>query len=124
MGISSKRGDEEKIGFFGSGNKYSIALLLREKIPFKIFSGEKEVKFTTDTVMFRGQTYEQIRINGEPTSLTTSMGPDWEPWFAIREMYCNAVDEGGEKLVVRCRTPASNALSLVPRIYPYHSNIS
>lgn len=100
MGISSKRGDSEKIGFFGSGNKYSIALLLREKIPFKIFSGTKEVIFATSTVMFRGQTYEQISINGEPTSLTTSMGIDWETWFAVREMYCNAVDEGGEKLTV------------------------
>jgi hypothetical protein len=104
MGISSKRGDSEKIGFFGSGNKYSIALLLREKIPFKIFSGKKEIKFTTDTVMFRGQTYEQICINGEPTSLTTAMGIDWETWFAVREMYCNAVDEGGAKLTVTDKT--------------------
>lgn len=100
MGISSKRGDSEKIGFFGSGNKYAIALLLREKIPFKIFSGKKEIKFTTETIMFRGQTYEQICINGEPTSLTTSMGIDWETWFAVREMYCNAIDEGGAKLTV------------------------
>lgn len=100
MGISSKRGDSEKIGFFGSGNKYSIALLLREKIPFKIYSGKKEVKFSTETVVFRGQTYEQIAINGELTSLTTSMGIDWETWFAVREMYCNAVDEGGAKMTV------------------------
>ena len=108
MGISSKRGDEEKIGFFGSGNKYSIALLLREKIPFKIFSGKKEVKFTTETVVFRGKTYEQIYINDEQTSLTTAMGIDWETWFAIREMYCNAQDEGGAKLTVE-KTPKGEA---------------
>lgn len=93
MGVSSKR-DEEKIGFFGSGNKYSIALLLRNKIPFKIFSGTKEIKITTEPVLFRGQMFEKIIINGEKTSLTTSMGIDWENWFAIRELYCNALDEG------------------------------
>lgn len=100
MGISSKRGDEEKIGFFGSGNKYALALMLREKIPFRIFSGKREVKVSTEKVMFRGKLYEQILINGEKTSLTTAMGPDWEPWFAIREIYCNAVDEGGSSLKI------------------------
>lgn len=100
MGVSSKRGDSEKIGFFGSGNKYAIALLLREKIPFKIFSGKKEIKISTKDIMFREKMYEQIVINGESTSLTTSMGIDWETWFAIRELYCNALDEGGSKLSV------------------------
>lgn len=93
MGVSSKR-EQEKIGFFGSGNKYSIALLLREKIPFKIFSGKNEVKITTMPVMFRNQLFDQIIIDGEKTSLTTSMGVDWETWFAVREIYCNALDEG------------------------------
>lgn len=50
--------------------------------------------------MFRGQMYDRILVNGEKTSLTTAMGPDWESWFAIRELYCNAVDEGGAKLEV------------------------
>lgn len=98
MGVSSKRGDSEKIGFFGSGNKYSIALLLRKKIPFKIFSGKTQVKIETKKVMFRGALYEQIVIDGEQTSLTTSMGIDWETWFAVRELYCNALDEGEAKM--------------------------
>lgn len=99
MGVSDKRG-QEKIGFFGSGNKYSMALLLRENIPFKIFSGTSEIKIETEPVMFRGQLFEQIVVDGQKTSLTTSMGPDWETWFAIREIYCNAVDEGEEILRV------------------------
>jgi len=99
MGISSKR-NEDKIGFFGSGNKYAIALLLREKILFRIFSGLKEVKIETEPVMFRKQLFHQIIINGQKTSLTTSMGVDWENWFAIREFYCNAVDEGEVKMTV------------------------
>ena len=99
MGVSSKR-DEEKIGFFGSGNKYAIALLLRENIPFKIFSGIKEIKITTEPVMFRKQLFNQIVINGEKTSLTTAMGVDWETWFAVREIYCNALDEGNALLTI------------------------
>jgi len=100
MGVSSKRDDDTKIGFFGSGNKYAIALMMREKIPFRIFSGKTEMKITTKKVMFREKLYEQILINGEPTSLTTAMGPDWEPWFAIRELYCNALDEGAATMTV------------------------
>lgn len=104
IGVSSKRGDESKIGFFGSGNKYAIATLLRAKIPFKIYSGTKQIKITTEQVLFRGKMYHQILINGEKTSLTTDMGPDWENWFAIREMYCNAQDEGEATMVV-AKTP-------------------
>lgn len=100
IGASNKRGDDSKIGFFGSGNKYAIALLLREKIPFKIFSGNKKVSITTEPVMFRGELYEQIVVDGEKTSLTTTMGPDWETWFAVREIYCNALDEGEAKIGV------------------------
>ena len=38
LGASTKRDDESKIGFFGSGLKYSIAYLLRNNIEFKVFS--------------------------------------------------------------------------------------
>lgn len=100
IGVSSKRGDESKIGFFGSGNKYAIATLLRAKIPFKIYSGTKQVKIETEPVLFRGTMYRQILIDGEKTSLTTDMGPDWENWFAVREMYCNAQDEGEAEMKV------------------------
>ena len=41
IGASTKRDDESKIGFFGSGNKYAIALLLRKNIFFKVYSGKK-----------------------------------------------------------------------------------
>lgn len=98
MGVSTKRDDESKIGMFGSGNKYALAVLLNKGINFKIFSGEKELKVTTREVLFRGKLFNQIYINNRKTSLTTSMGKDWEDWFTIREIYCNAVDEGGEKI--------------------------
>lgn len=98
LGASTKRGDDTKIGFFGSGLKYALAVLIREQIEFHIFSGNKEIKITTEPVQFRDKTFQRIFINGEATSMTTDMGVDWKAWFALREILCNAVDEGGHEI--------------------------
>jgi hypothetical protein len=100
IGASTKRDDHSKIGFFGSGLKYAIAVLMREQIPFRIFSGAKEIKVKAKTVEFRGKQFGQISIDGKATSLTTEMGIDWEPWFALREILCNAIDEGDHTIDV------------------------
>lgn len=100
LGASSKRADNTKIGFFGSGLKYSIAYLLRNKIPFRAFAEYKEIKFTTVPTPFRDKSFDVICINGAQTSMTTEMGLDWEPWFVIREIYCNALDEGESSITV------------------------
>lgn len=95
LGASTKRNDESKIGFFGTGLKYAIAVMLREGVDFKIFVGEKEVKIGTRATDFAGQKIQVMTVNGEKTSITIDAGINWEPWFAIREIYSNAVDEGG-----------------------------
>lgn len=100
LGASSKRDDASKIGFFGSGNKYALAVLLRKNIKFRIFSGKQEIKFGVEKLDFRGNKYNVITIDGQRTSLTTDMGPTWEDWFVIREFYCNAVDEGEARITV------------------------
>ena len=99
LGISVKEG-EGKIGYFGTGLKYAMAVLLRNDIAFKIFSGNKEIKITTKGTKFRGKNFKIIKINNNLTSLTTDMGKDWKLWFAIREIYCNAIDEGKYELTV------------------------
>lgn len=95
IGASTKRGDNNSIGMFGSGLKYAIAQIMRQEIPFVVFSGRKEIKITTEVVSFKGQSFNRILINGEPTSLTDSMGTeDWKGVFPfIREIYSNALDE-------------------------------
>ena len=95
LGASTKRGQNGKIGFFGTGLKYAIALMLREDIKFKVYVGTKEVKLGVRKTAFGGTKVGVITVNGEKTSMTTDAGIDWKPWFAIREIYSNALDEGG-----------------------------
>ena len=113
LGATTKREDATKIGFFGSGNKYAIATLLRMGVPFRIFSGEQEIVISTQKAYLRGQEYEQILINGQSTSMTTSMGPDWELWFTLREFICNAMDEGGYTLSLGDLVPVPGVTSIV-----------
>lgn len=94
LGASTKREDGTKIGFFGSGLKYSIAFLLRKQIEFRVFAEYREIKFNTKPTAFREKSFDVICINEQETSMTTEMGIDWEPWFVLREIYCNALDEG------------------------------
>jgi hypothetical protein len=101
LGASSKRGDDSKIGMFGSGLKYSLSLMLKKGIDFRVFSGYNEIKFSCKEEIFRDKTFSRIYINDKETSLTTNMGMDWEDWFIVREIYCNALDESdGEILIV------------------------
>lgn len=105
MGASDKRNDNSKIGFFGSGNKYALATLLKNKIPFRIFSGLDEIEVKTKTIKRPGKEMEfqnfYFEYKGQviDTSHTVEMGPQWQPWFAVREVYCNAIDEGGVQVV-------------------------
>lgn len=116
IGASTKRDSPEKIGFFGSGLKYSIAFMLRHNIDFKIYSGEKEIKFSVKKQSFREKEFERICINDQPTSYTTSMGPTWtEDWFILREIYCNALDETNCQLVKS--TDNINPVSGKTRVY-------
>lgn len=95
LGASSKEGDDSKIGFFGSGNKYALACLVRNDIGILIFSGARQIAISTQDISFRGAEFKQILVDGIETSLTTRLGPQWEVWMALREFICNAVDEGG-----------------------------
>ena len=129
LGASSKAGDNSKIGFFGSGNKYALATFLRNGVEVKIFSGAQEFVVATESISFRGQPFERITINAVATSLTTRTGPEWELWMALREFLCNAIDEGGHDWrVVEGVEPASPGetsiyLSLTSALMSDYDNI-
>lgn len=93
MGASTKDG-KTSIGEFGSGNKYAMAYLLRNGYEINLFVGFKKIEIETKVKNFRGTDFNVIWIDGQETSLTSEMGKDWELWQAVRELYCNAVDEG------------------------------
>lgn len=95
MGGSTKSNDKFKIGQFGTGLKYTLAFLYRNNLDFSIFVGDKKVELSTEIENIRGQEFEIICINGNRTSITTQMGSDWQAWMIIRELWCNALDEGG-----------------------------
>jgi hypothetical protein len=104
MGATTKDGINS-IGFFGTGNKYAIATLIRTDVPFSIYSGKEQIEIKSKEVIFRDKKFNQILINGEETSITTNMGHTWELWYAIREFISNAKDEGGNfKLIDVKRT--------------------
>lgn len=95
MGGTTKAKDRFKIGQFGTGLKYTLAFLFRNNIDFKIFVGTEEVKITLVKEVIKEEIFEIICINGNRTSITTKMGEDWAAWMIVRELWCNALDEGG-----------------------------
>lgn len=95
MGVSAKDSDDA-IGFFGTGFKYAVAIILRlgGSIKIQTMSGDYEFNVRPETI--RGKEFGVVHVNGESAGFTTRMGINWEPWMAFRELYCNAKDEGGE----------------------------
>jgi hypothetical protein len=127
IGASTKRDEKGKIGFFGSGLKYSIAYMMRNKIEFRIFSGIKEIRFSTKPETLKDKLFDRICIDGNPTSYTTTMGPTWtQDWFILREIYCNALDEGTCTLVPQTEIvqPSEGKTRIYVELTPALQNIS
>ncbi len=96
MGGTTKGNDKYKIGQFGTGLKYTLAYLYRENIDFNIFTGTQQINITTEKELIKDTEFEIICIEGHRTSITTSMGHQWNAWMIIRELWCNALDEGSQ----------------------------
>lgn len=95
MGGTTKANDEYKIGQFGTGLKYTLAFLFRNNLQCKIFTGEQPANITLASETINDTKFDIICINGNRTSITTQMGSEWKAWMIIRELWCNALDEGG-----------------------------
>ena len=98
MGSSTKRGDDTKIGQFGSGSKFSLSWLLRNGCTPSIFSGRDAIEISTRMTEHRGHPRDVIYVAGENTNITTELGLKWTCWMALRELISNAIDEGEEKV--------------------------
>lgn len=95
FGVSSKE-KAGAIGFFGTGLKYAIAILLREGCRISIHTGGQRLVFGTERARVRVDDFTFVTMNGERLGFTTELGKTWEMWAAFRELYCNCVDESGE----------------------------
>jgi len=69
--------------------------MLRNDIYFKVYAGYREINLSTKPEIMREKTFNRILVNEKETSLTIEMGNnEWSNWSIIREIYCNALDEG------------------------------
>lgn len=96
------------IGYFGTGLKYAIARILAGGGGISIQSGEARYEFSRQSSTIKGKTLDFIQMdtyelssNTSPSStqtlaFTTDLGKNWKPWMVYRELYSNALDEGGE----------------------------
>lgn len=94
MGGTTKSNDTTKIGTFGTGLKYAISYMIRNGVDFKLFVGEDEIIFNTESQSIGENDFEEIYCNGKSMNITTHYGHQWVAWEALREIWCNALDEG------------------------------
>jgi hypothetical protein len=87
---------DNPIGFFGTGLKYAIAIILRLGGKITIYSGLDKYTFSTKKVDIRGKSHDLIMMNDQELGFTMDYGKNWEPWMAFREIYSNCMDEEGE----------------------------
>lgn len=100
LGLSTARGEAEKIGQFGSGSKHGILTLMRAGIAFSIFIGNDELKFYTVEAEMDGHAYKEVRFRWQGEDHKTGMclefgALDWDNVrMSLREFICNALDQG------------------------------
>lgn len=94
FGVNVKE-TENPFGFFGTGLKYAIAILLRENQKITIYTGTDEHVFSTATKNVRGKDFDIVCMDGLELGFTLELGKKWELWQAYRELYCNTIDEAG-----------------------------
>lgn len=99
LGVSVK--EEGAIGYFGTGLKFAIATILRGGGSISVYRGKREHHFGTVTKDVRGQPFQIVTMDGQELGFTSTLGRDWKPWMAFRELACNALDEGGRFYVER-----------------------
>lgn len=98
FGVSVKEGDNP-IGFFGTGLKYALAILLRTGHSVTIQSGASKHRFALKDIKVRGEIFQVVTMDRHELGFTTQVGKTWELWMAYRELYCNCKDEGGSVFI-------------------------
>lgn len=98
IGVSVKEG-ENPFGYFGTGLKYAIGIILRNGCGITVYRGREKFTFGLKETEIRGAPFSIVTMNGEELGFTSAIGKNWELWMAYRELYCNTLDEGGDVYV-------------------------
>lgn len=107
FGLNAKpRAGGHPIGYFGTGLKYAVAIILRHGGRIQLFIDGTEYEFYTYAKDFRGKEFHSVRMKKRKGALskwrsqelpfTTELGKNWELWQAFRELESNTRDEQGE----------------------------
>ncbi len=94
LGVCSKDTDNP-IGYFGTGLKYAISILLRNRQKIVLYRGFEKYEFGVRNAKIRNDHFNIVTMNGEDMGFTTDLGKNWELWMAYRELHCNVLDERG-----------------------------
>ena len=115
FGINAKPRSDNPFGYFGTGLKYAIAVLLRERCEVVVWIGNDKYTFYLSDKDFRGKSFQMVRmklqkwlphrlIHGKASyhnlPFSTELGKNWELWQAFRELETNTRDEGGQSEIV------------------------
>lgn len=117
MGVSVKIGDSP-IGFFGTGLKFAIAVLLRTGHSITIWQGSKPHRLVASEKTIRGELFHIVCLedalgHARELGFTTQLGRGWEVWQAYRELSCNATDEPGGTIGTTPISPAPGRTVIV-----------
>lgn len=105
FGMNAKPNSANPIGYFGTGLKYAIAVLVREGLTVTVWIGEEPHQFFCEPSNFRGKDFNMIRMRRqrgltrrwftENMPYSTELGKNWQVWMALRELHSNTLDENG-----------------------------
>lgn len=121
IGLTSKAAGD-KIGHKGSGLKFALSFLHRLGGYIEAKGSDYHLKSQAKEITLRGNTHLLLELQSvsDPTQawethMTQHAGADtWtEPWFILRELIQNALDENGTYEVVEDPTIPSDAVTVV-----------
>jgi hypothetical protein len=95
FGVNVKK-HANPIGYFGTGFKFALGVLLREGCEVKAILGGHVYNFTTVIKSISSKEFSVVLMNGEKLGFTTELGKNWKLSHAFRELYSNTIDERGE----------------------------
>jgi hypothetical protein len=138
LGVSTKRGNKDMIGQFGTGSSHSVNVLLRYGLNPIIFLGEDELKFFSKPDFMGEKQFNRVcytyKGQTEKTGFSLEFGEmDWDSVeMTLREFISNAIDAVGVENVVldivdkpvAYSDSTSIYIPLTPEVQKYYNNLS